>query len=719
MLKRSVCSAAIVIFLGALTVSAEEGMWPLYDLDKLPWDELKARGLELEPEQIYDPDGGCLADAVIRLGATASFVSADGLIITNHHVAYGAIQRQSTVDRNFLRDGFYASSSDTEIRAIGTEVRVTLSITDVTGRVLGAVREGMSDLERHDAIEQAIKEIVAETEAERDVKCSVAAMYGGLEYMLYTFFEIKDIRIVYVPPLSIGKYGGEIDNWMWPRHTGDFAFMRAYVAPDGSSADYSEENVPYHPEVFLAISSKGIKEGDLTLMIGFPGKTSRYSSSFEIDNLVNHYFPMSIRTMRNRLDILEEAAAADSNAAIRLASSITGIYNYHKKNGGVLRGLVRMNALERARENESALTEFINSNPETRQKYGDVLGELEALTAEALRTQEKDHFFGSMMYNCEFLQAANGIYKRAVELEKDDIDREPGYQERDRDNARRRLRHMQINLLPDVDKMMMRYFLEEILDLPMDQKVETFERLFSGKGDRDKRIDKYLDKIYSRTDMGDLEKRLAMFEMTKKELEKLDDPFIKLAIELRPELDQQRQRDNGFSGARSRLEPKLAAAYAEWKRGDLYPDANGTMRLNYASVRGFSPADAVDYFYLTGLDGVMEKETGQDPFIVPPELKDTYQNGNYGGYLDPVIDDVPVNFLTSNDGTNGNSGSPLLNGKGELIGLDFDGNIEGVADDYIYNGEIARSIVVDIRYVLFLIDRVYHLDALMQELTIR
>jgi hypothetical protein len=710
MIKWSIVFMIIATLFAGINASADEGMWPLYDLDKLPWDQLKARGLELEPEQIYDPDGDCITDAVIRLGATASFVSSDGLILTNHHVAYGAIQRQSYLDRNYLRDGYYAATRDKEIRAIGSEVRVTLSIDDVTNRVLAAMDESMSDLERHDAIEQVMKEIVAETEAGRDVKCRVAAMHGGLQYKLYTFFEIKDIRIVYAPPLSIGKFGGEIDNWMWPRHTGDFAFFRAYVSPDGSSAEYSEENVPYHPKVFLTISSEGLNEGDLTFMMGFPGKTNRYTSSFKIDNIMNHYFPMSIQTMKERLDILESIAAADSSAAIRLASSITGIHNFYKKNNGVLKGLNKRNALERARNNEKALKVFINSRPELSEKYGNILTDLEELTARELATQDKDYLLSTMNYVCVFLRFANSIYKWAIEREKDDMDREPGYQERDRGKTLRRIRRAQINLLPDVDKTMMRYFLERILDLPDGQKVETFEKLLAGEGGRDRQIGKFLDELYSNTKMGDLEKKLAMFEMSKGELEMIDDSFMELAIALRPELDEQRERKKEFSGAHSLLDPKLAAAYAEWKKGHLYPDAK--------TVRGFSPADAVEYFHQTGLRGVIDKETGEDPFIVPAELKDNYLKEDYGGYTDPVINDVPVNFLTDNDGTNGNSGSPVLNGRGELIGVDF-GNIESVSDDYVYNGEISRSIVVDIRYALFLMDKVYHLDALMKELTIR
>ena len=717
MIRRATLLIICILSMAAY-VQADEGMWPLYDLGKIRWDDLKARGLELKPDQIYDPAGGGVADAVVRLGATASFVSPKGLIITNHHVAYGAVQRQSTIDQNYLRDGFYAKTLAEEIPAIGMEARVTLSIQDVTARVLGALNERMDDLEREKAIDLVTKEIVAESEKDRDVDCSVAEMSGGLQYMLHTFFKIKDIRLVYVPPLSIGKFGGEIDNWMWPRHTGDFSFLRAYVAPDGSSAEYSRDNVPYHPEVYLPISSAGLKRGDLTLMMGFPGRTNRYASSYRIENLVAHYYPMTNRTLEDRLKILDDAAASDSAVAIRLASDIAGVNNVLKKNLGVYDGLVKFNALSLAKKRESLLIEFMNSKPEFKVKYGNLLPELEKLTAEELKTQDKDHILGSMISNCDLLRAANGIYKRAVEREKEDIQREKGYQERDRKSAGKRLKEMQINLLPEVDRKMMRYFLLRALNLPEGQKIETIEKMFGDKIDRERQVDKYLDDAFSRTGIGDPDRRLAMFDMTAPELEKLDDPFIKLAIALKPELDKQDEREKRFSGAHSRLDPKLVAAYSELNNGEFYPDANGTMRLNFGSVEGYGPRDAVDYFYLTSLKGIMEKETGKDPFIVPEELKDTFYKKDFGGYVDPVIHDVPVNILTDNDGTNGNSGSPVLNGKGELVGLDFDGVIESVVDDYLYTPEISRSIIVDIRYVLFIIDRVYHLDALKNELTI-
>jgi hypothetical protein len=709
----------LVVLSGAAT-EADEGMWPLYDLHKLPFDSLKARGLMLGPEEIYNPEGGAIAFAVVSIGATGSFVSPNGLIITNHHVAFGAVQKQSTVERNYLRDGFYAASRQEEIPAIGYDVYVTLSIEDMTQRVMDVVKEGMSDLERYKAIERVSKEIIKEAEEGRDVKCELAEMLGGTQYVLYTYFKIRDVRIVYVPPRSIGEYGGDIDNWMWPRHTGDFSFLRAYVAPDGSSAEFSEDNVPYRPKVYLPVCSAGVKEGDFVMMMGFPGQTDRYASSYYIDYLVNYYYPQRIRTLEDRLRILEEASAADSAVALRLASRVSSINNSLKNSYGVVEGFRKSDILQKKQRDERLLTDFLQSDLELMKEFGLVLPELKRLHQERSRTRDRDFILGWMQYSSDFLDMAVTLYKWAAEREKGDIDRERGYQDRDSISTKEWLQEVQINLVPQVDKEMLMYYIRRAWELPSGQKIEALEKIFSGKtGEkREEYLNKFTDRLYTRTQLGDLDRRLQMFHMSKEKLGKLKDPFIELAIALKPEIDELEKRDNEFSGAQSRLAPKLIAAYAKWKQQKIYPDANGTMRFNYGAVKGYIPRDAVRYDYITSLSGVMEKETGKDPFIVPAELKWVYEQRDFGNYLDSIAGDVPVNLLTTNDGTGGNSGSPVLNGKGELIGLDFDGNYESVSDDYLYNPELSRSIIVDIRYVLFLIDKVYHLDDLLGELTI-
>jgi hypothetical protein len=570
------------------------------------------------------------------------------------------------------------------------------------------------------AIDKATKEIVKKAEEGRDVKCEVAPMFGGKQFILYTYFEIRDIRIVYAPPEAIGNYGDDIDNWRWPRHGGDFSFLRAYVAPDGKSAEYAKENVPYHPRVYLPLSAKGMKEGDISLVIGFPGSTQRYASSYHIDDLEHYYYPQLMEMLGWYRDLMEEYSSRDSSIALRLEDEEAGIDNFLLYANGLMEGFERSHILETKREEERRLAEFLSQDPALADRYGTVLPELESLFREKQKTIRKDFVLGVMTQQSALFGSAVSIHKWAVEREKPDMEREQGYQDRDTTDTIDYLTTMQINLVPEVDKELVKYFLGRAFDLPEGQKIEAVEEIFAGKQGEERAayLDEYVDELYSRTRLGDQKERLAMFRMTKAELEKLEDPFITLAASLEKELEERRTRTKERTGALNRLSPLLIQAFAEMRGGNLYPDATFSMRLNIGEVKGYSPRDAIQYSYITGLTGLMEKETGEYPFIVPRELKEAYQKRDYGNYADPVIQDVPVDLLTTNDGTGGNSGSPVLNGRGEIIGLDFDTNYESVAKDYLYSPELARAIICDIRYVLFVIDRVYKLEPLLAELTI-
>jgi hypothetical protein len=643
------------------------------------------------------------------------------LIITNHHVAFSAIQRQSTPEHNYLQDGFDARTKDEELPAIGYNVYVVKSFKDVTSEVLRGVREGMTGLKRYQAVEKASKRIIREAEKGRDVKCKVVSMYGGSQYHLFTYFKIRDVRVVYAPPRAIGDYGGEIDNWMWPRHAGDFAFLRAYVAPDGKSADYSALNVPYDSPVYLKLSSAGIKEGDFVMLIGFPGKTKRYESSYGIDKMVNHDYPLDIQTRREVISILEIACAEDSSKAIRLSSQIKGLNNYLKKNQGMLEGFQRARILQKRIEEERSLETFLRDNPKLSRKYGSVLAELDSLFEAYREAEERRFVLDWMTYRSKFLDFASSTYKWSLERRKKDEDREPGYQDRDTLEAREGLEDAQVNLVPSADKLVLIYFLRKALQLPSDQKIAAIKRILHGQsaGDVEQTLERFADGLYQGTGLGSLEKRLKMFGMGQDELEEENDPFIRFAKELEAERERLRQMKKDFSGTLSRLEPKLIGAYSERKGKALYPDANGTIRFNYGEVKGYYPKDAVSYRCITGLKGVMEKDSGKEPFEAPEELKEVYRTKDLGRYLDATIGDVPVNFLSTNDITNGNSGSPVMNGRGELVGLAFDGNYESISSDYVFEPELTRAINVDIRYVLFLLDKVYRVESLLDELSVR
>jgi hypothetical protein len=709
----------VVTFLVSMVsgASTDEGMWPLYSVQQLPLESLRARGLKLDAEQLYGQDGRALADAVVQVGgATGSFVSPDGLILTNHHVAYGAVQEQSTVERNYLRDGFYAPTREQELVAIGYKVYVTLGVKEVTQQILAGVNDDMPPLDRYNAIEKNIKSLVRDTEQGTSIKARVAAMFEGRQYMMYTTLEIRDVRIVYVPPEAIGNYGDDIDNWMWPRHVGDFAFLRAYVAPDGRPADYAKDNVPYRPSVYLPIASTGVHEGDFSMTIGFPGGTSRYISSFDLAARMDFYYPNAIRTSQDQIGLLERAGEKDTSVALRLTSSLAGLDNTLKKNLGIVEGFKRGHTLERKRETERQLIDFLASHPELQSRYGSVLGQLDSLYAAKRQTEGHDFVLGRMNWSCDYFRLASTLYRWACEREKSDLERDRGYQDRDTLTAKQRLRDAQINLVPQADQEICRYFMGRAMELPSGQRIAAIDARFEGSADARGEVDRQVEEWYRTSRVGNAQERLAMFAMSRSQLDALDDPFLNLARDLKPEVDAMRDRDKTRSGAESRLNPLLIQALAEWKRADMYPDANGTMRLSCGEVKGYVPRDATSYFYLTALKGVMEKETGKDPFIVPDSLKTAYVERDFGPWVDPVIDDVPVNFITTNDITGGNSGSPVISGEGRLIGVAFDGNWEGVASDYLFNPEVTRTIVCDVRYIMFILDRVYHLDELVREL---
>jgi hypothetical protein len=732
LLRRCVPAAvqtAAALFLGTIImlaaplsqVRAEEGMWLPFKLDKTLVEKWQARGLTLGVDDIYNKNGTGLTGAIVQIGGgTGSFVSSDGLILTNHHVAFGALQRSSTASSNYIQDGFLARTRAEEIPALGYEVLVQIDVKDVTDKVLGAVKDKMSDYERYKAIETQIKKLVKDGEKGKDVECRVRSFYDGLQYYMYTFFKIKDTRIVYAPPLAIGEYGGDIDNWMWPRHTGDFSFLRVYVGPDGKSAEYSEKNVPYHPKRFLTVSTAPLKEGDFTMVIGYPGSTRRYRTSYSIDFYVNHYYPEAIARYKDIIDILDEEGAKSTETKIKLASTVKGLNNSYKNNQGMLEGLLKAHLLEKKREEEAALRKFIAENPDIKPENRTVLDDIRAKYDDYLTYYEQNGTLGFMMYVSTGLREAYTLYKWSLEHEKKD--RDPGFMDRDEPRMRKNLELADLRYDEGADKRVLDYFLKKLMELPADQQVPAIEKLFAGKTgpELDAAISAFVDKLYAGTKVTDKDERMKMFGMKKKDLLALNDPFIAFAADLEVDRKALEERDESFAGALDKLRPRLLKLWMQYKgSGLLYPDANGTMRITDGEVKGYSPADAVHYDFITTLTGVIEKNTGQSPFDASQKLVDLYNAKDFDGYLDPALHDVPVCFLSTNDITGGNSGSPILNGKGEVIGAVFDGNYESISADYQFIPRLTRDINVDSRYILFILDKYSGAEALLHELTIQ
>tara|TARA_B100000678_G_scaffold266562_1_gene251525 strand:+ start:8952 stop:11117 length:2166 start_codon:yes stop_codon:yes gene_type:complete len=705
----------------ALTSSAYavEGM---YTPDQLPEiaDDLKAKGLELDPENLTDLTDFPMGAVISLGGCTASFVSPQGLVVTNHHCVRGSIQFNSTEENNYLKDGFLAEDMAGEVPAApGTRVYVTTEVTNVTDDVVG----GLGDLtgrDRYDAIDAKRKSIIAECEEDEGYRCQVGEFFGGLEYKLIKQLEIRDVRLTYAPGDNIGKYGGDIDNWMWPRHTGDWGFYRAYVGPDGMPADYAEENVPYEPEHMLKVSSAGLEEGDFVMAAGYPGSTSRYERLAQVEYVFDWYYPTWIDVSQSWVDTIMDTAPAGSDARIKYESRLASLNNYIKNRGGQIEGARRVGLTELRAEREAALNAWIAADP-SRADYADAIEKLDTLTEEMAASSKRD-FYYNYATNPDLLYAAYRLYRLANEQEKPDSDRESGYQERDMTFFRQGLERIDRRYDPAVDKAVWMRMLEYYMDAPEEMRVEALDEALGLGEDFDaSEISATLDPYYEGGVIADPEARLELIGASVDELEALDDPWMQLAIALYDTEMEMEARDKEEAGKLKALKPQYMDAIIAWQKSQgeaTYPDANSTLRVTYGTVMGGWPKDGMYYAPFTTLEGITEKDSGVEPFDAPKKELELIEEKAYGPYELESINSVPVNFLTDLDSTGGNSGSATLNSKGELVGLLFDGTIESVNSDWHFDPKTTRSIHVDTRYMLWTMENVNNAGHLVEEMTL-
>lgn len=714
---RRVALSLLILLLPALLLRAEEGMFQPYKLPPEVFAKMKALGFTLSEKDLFSPSGS-LSQAVVSLGGgTGSFVSPQGLILTNHHVAFGAAQRQSSLKLNIIHDGFIASTMAEEIPAPGYKAWILKDVLDVTARVLKGVTPKTPPRLCSLKIEKNIKALVKEYEGKgQEYEVRVTSFYGGLSYYLFKSLVLRDLRIVYIPSRNIGEFGGETDNWMWPRHTGDFSFLRAYVGPDGHPADYSKENLPYKPEKFLPFSAKDIDSGDFALVMGFPGRTSRYLTAEEIRFMVEKSYPERIRMMKNWIDILEAESQADPEAAIKNASILKGIYNGYKNSQGQYEGFLRAGVLARREAEQKEFLTALEGDPLGKKKYKPAIEGLLKLIEENQRAGQKAMVMGLLQRSSRFLSLALQLNQWSVEKTKKDMARKPGYMERDIPNMKAGLELAQRGLHVATDKKSFAYFLGEALALPEGQKIAALERVVQDKSPEG--VARFVNNLYDHSQLGNVEYRLRLFSLNRSALLAEKDPFIDLAGELQREFDAAEAEGEVLAGKMMLLKPLYMEALLKTRKGPIFPDANSTLRLNFGVLEGYSPKDAVLYSSQTTLKGVLEKDTGKEPFEVPEKIKLVYRNHNTEGYTDPELKDVPVNFLTTNDSTGGNSGSPIIDKEGNLMGLLFDGNYESVVSDYYFLPEITRTISVDARYILFVADKVDKAENVLKELMV-
>ncbi|MBN2367360.1 MAG: S46 family peptidase [Calditrichaeota bacterium] len=668
--------------------------------------ELEKSGLKIPVEKIYSQDDPGLMGAVIHLGGgTASFVSKEGLILTNHHVAYGALQRASDIDHDYLKNGFMAWTREQEIPAPGVHADVFLGFEDCTDQIMKGLHPDMAVSDLKTAIERNKNKIIKETEmTESGVRAEIAEIFGGKFYYLYKFKRLNDIRIVYAPPIDIANFGGDIDNWMWPRHTGDFTFLRAYVSEDNQGADFNRENIPFRPENYLKISGDDIDDQDLNFVIGYPGRTYR-NFTFNEFEWSAEFLKIKLKQYLKVENFFSEIVSADRAREIKYASKIRGLNNSIKNYQGKIDQFEQQNLFELKEKSQKELEKWIHQNPDRKNKYGNLFNDSKKIVEERKEAEILYDDLSSWVdpYRGPTLLYQAHLITRAVqERKKLDIERDPGFQERNYASLRNKIKIAERSYDESVDRILFKLRLDSLRWIST-QYIPNALRKFSDKSSS--YIDSLVDSWYSLTALTDPEIRLKLFEMDEDELNKINDPLLDLAIQLEKELSIVREQRELLHFKEDISKRKYFEALIEIKNDRLAPDANSTIRFTYGWINGYSPRDAIQYLPQTSLTGMVQKNSREFPFRVPEKLIDLSKSINADNYIDPELNDIPVCFLNTTNVTGGNSGSPTLNAKGELIGLIFDMTYESIIGDYYILPEYQRSISVDIRYILFLTDK--------------
>jgi len=691
-------------------IKADEGMFPLSELGRL---NLQAKGLQLRPEEVFNPQGIALVNGICKVnGCTGSFVSPKGLIVTNHHCAFDAIQKASTTERDLLEKGFLAREWTEEIPAPGYTVRITESYEDVSAAVLAVVTPEMSFTDRTKAIERCRKELEQAAEKTNPgLRAEVAEMFTGKTYILFLYTFLRDIRLVFAPPAAIGVFGGENDNWEWPRHTGDFAFMRAYTAPDGSSAAYSPDNVPYEPKRFVQVAPQGASEEDFVFILGYPGRTARHRTASFLRFEQQVRLPAIVDLYAWQIAEMNAAGAEDRSVAIKHAARTRSLANVEKRSRGQIQGLNRTTITADRAAVERELQAYIAADFGRKSRYGTTLAEIDAVYADMTAAAQFEINFRELKSACRALALGSTVYEAAVERAKPDLEREAPYMDRNWEQTRQQLLLDVKDWHPPTDERMLAGMLERLASISAAKEVPGLQALLSSPD-----LEAAARSLITATQCGQPEFFESGLKMGAAELAQLPDPLMKLAIELYPKYVQLRDLDKEREGRLARAYGDLIDIKREFQAASFVPDANATLRLTYGFVRGYSPVDAIYKKPFTTLKGLVEKTTGEEPYITPAEVLSAWRTGEFGNFVAPKLGQVPVALLYSTDTTGGNSGSPVLNARGQLIGVNFDRTFEATINDFAWNADYSRSIGVDIRYVLWITGVVYGGDNLLAEM---
>ena len=700
--------AVLLLLVASGQVFADEGMWVLKELNKQNLERMKELGFTPSYEQLYSETDPCVANAVVIFGGGCSgiTVSNEGLIFTNHHCGFGSIQQLSSVEHDYLKDGFVSQSKEEELPVPGLTVRYLRETVDVSDRInsqIASIKEEHLRLAAADSIGQAMADSVGNTEFQA---ADVVPFYNNNKYFLIVYDVFNDVRMVFAPPSSVGKFGGDTDNWMWPRHTGDFSMFRIYAGKDNRPAEYSTKNVPYRADEYLRISLDGYDEGDFAMIMGFPGSTQRYMTSYEIDRMLTITNPQRIFIRGERQKILAEDMLASDKVRIQYASKYAQSSNYWKNAMGMSRGIERLDVKRKKQEQERAFQQWAEANSVDGKRYDEALGMIrDAIAASNEAYAAQQYLNEALQRSVEIMTPASyviaAIGKKGKKLE-------------DPEALKERLRGFYKDYNPATDRRVAR----RMFELVMEHVKELPDVFVAAEGQFDD-LDAAVDYLYDNSVFADETRALEFVDRFSRE--RLDeDPAALLALSVTGkmlELQQaQKEANRNYADGHRLYIEGLMRQYPDraWAA-----DANFTIRLTYGQVLPYDPADGVTYHYYTTLRGVMEKEDPKNPteFSVPDKLKELYAAQDFGAYANGR-GELPVAFLANLDITGGNSGSPIMNGRGELLGLAFDGNWEAMSGDVAFEPELQRTISVDIRYVLFIIDKFADAGYLVREMTL-
>jgi hypothetical protein len=699
------------------TLHADEGMWlPLF-IERLNYVDMQKEGLHLTTAEIYSVNHSSLKDAIIIFGrgCTGEIVSGEGLVLTNHHCGYDEIQSHSTVERDYLTDGFWATKHSEELPNAGLTARFLVSITDVTQAVLGTVKENMSETEREANIKEISKKLEFSATRDNQYEARVASFFNGNEYYLFCYETYKDVRLVGAPPSSIGRFGADTDNWMWPRHKCDFSMFRIYTSPDGKPAEYSTSNVPLKSKTFLPVSIKGVKEDDFAMILGYPGSTDRFLTSYGVEMALEKTNPSIVKIRTKKLEIIKSDMDANDAVRIQYAAKYASSSNYWKYYIGQSKGLKKLNVIEEKREIESQFADWVNGNMGRTLKYRDALLNIsnayEVLSATELATRYNSE---AINRGCEIISYSRSFNNLADELANKTADKK-GISSITEKLKTAAVRYFKDYNAPTDEKLlsaMLQLFYQDVQIKNQPLLLAEINKRY--KGD----FSGYSKKVFKESIFASRERVENFLRQPSLKVLKKDPAYL-----LMQAFSANNARIDSVSKASANLLSRGRRLFVAGLREMMpdkkfYPDANGTMRLTYGKVMGYYPSDAVHYDFITHLSGLMAKEDStNEEFIVPSKLKKLYRDKDFGRY--GSNGDLVTCFLTNNDITGGNSGSPVLNADGELIGLAFDGNWEAMSGNIAFEPELQRTVCVDIRYVLFVIDKYAGATNLINEMTIR